>query len=94
MLIYILPERPLERAVGRKGYRLSSEEHQCWGDECDTTASGLYLAEEEVSDPALIKYWLYEAVGLGCHRPADAILPFQTPPPGDLNVSEGCGEYD
>jgi len=40
----------------------------------------------------LIKYWMYEAVGLGCYRPADALLPFQTPPPGALNPSEYCDE--
>jgi hypothetical protein len=92
LLIYILPERPIERALGRKGDRLTSEEHQCFGDVCETTASGLYLMEEEVSDPALVKYWLYEAIGLGCYRPADAIRPFESRPTGDLNPSDYCDE--
>jgi len=92
LLIYVLPERPVDRVLGREGYRLTGEEDQCGGDTCVPTASGLYLMEEEVADSALIKYWLYEAVGLGCYRPADALLPFQTPPPGTLNPSQHCDE--
>jgi hypothetical protein len=94
LLIFVLPERPIERVFGRKGHRLTSEEIRWSLDVGKTTAQGLYLMEEEVSDPALVKYWLYEATGLGCYRPADAILPFQTPPPGPLNPSEGCYEDD
>ena len=49
---------------------------------------------EEIADPQLIKYWLYEVIGLGCYRPVDAILPFQSPPPGPYNPSEYCNEFD
>jgi len=75
LLIYILPKAEIERLTHPQRSRFTTEEEVCGGDVCDRKTSGLLLSPVEAREPAVLRYWLYDLVGLDCYRPLDPGLP-------------------
>jgi len=90
LLVFVVPEAETERIFAGFDDRTTAEEMECAGDACAEETVGLYLSPSDLSDSSLLRYWLYEGAGLHCLRPADALRPPQTPPPGERNAPDWC----
>jgi len=83
LMIWVLPDDDIERIFGTNGFRFWGEEHTCSGDDCQPVTGGLYFTADEVREPKVLRYWLYEYFGLTCYAPANAI-------PENLTWDEPC----
>ena len=84
--IYVLPQDEIDILNGSSGLRRVSEEIQCHLDDCGQVATGLKFGPDDLSNPSLVRYLLYEVTGLQCFRPVDVKLNSSDP-----DVVPECG---